>query len=210
MAKIIPEKYDTGQAAGQAPLGGICGQGSHYYYKMMAVDPQTLSIRHYPDPVLCLRGKPVERIDDEVRAVAHRMLQLMHAAPGVGLAAPQVGLSWRMFVANATGSPDDDMVFVNPTLLDPGRDTEELEEGCLSLPDIRGLIRRPKLMTIQAQDEDGEHFELTADGLEARIWQHEYDHLDGILIIDRMARFDRFANRRAIKALEAARGGRGA
>lgn len=168
----------------------------------MPVDVQNLRIVFHPDPVLRERAEPVGEIDDAVRAVARRMVELMHEAQGVGLAAPQVGLPWRMFVANPTGEPGDDRVYINPALSDPDRVTEAQEEGCLSLPGIRGDITRPVGITITATDEQGRAFSRTADGLEARVWQHEFDHLDGVLIIDKMPALDRRANRRALKELE--------
>ena len=168
----------------------------------MPESPDQLKIVSYPDPVLRQKAEPVEEITDETRAVAQRMLELMHEAPGVGLAAPQVGLSWRMFVVNATGDPADDHVFINPELVNPGRTLEDDEEGCLSLPGIRAEIRRPKQVTIRATDLEGKAIELTSDDFDARVWQHEFDHLDGVLIIDRMARIDRMANQQAIRDLE--------
>lgn len=168
----------------------------------MPVDVSKLRIVLYPHPALRAKAKPVPAITDEVRQVAARMLELMHEAPGVGLAAPQVGLSWRLFVAGPTGDPKDDRVFVNPVLLDPGRDLEDYEEGCLSLPDITGEIRRPAKISVEATDLDGKRFRLTSDELPARIWQHETDHLDAILIIDRMPPMDRIANQKAVRELE--------
>ncbi len=170
----------------------------------MAVRPDQLRIVHYPDPVLRRVAQPVEAVTDEVRAVARRMLQLMHEAPGVGLAAPQVGLPWRMFVANPTGEPDDDRVFINPVLSGPSREAASQQEGCLSLPGIQGDITRPTAITITALDLDGRSFTLTSDDLPARVWQHETDHLDGVLIIDKMPPIDRRANRRLLKELETA------
>ncbi len=167
------------------------------------IDPRALRIVSYPDPILRQKARPVEVIDDTVRQVAKRMLQLMHDAPGIGLAAPQVGLPWRLFVANPTGDPRDDQVFINPELQIVGRRTDDAEEGCLSLPNIRADIRRPVAITIRALDEYGKPFEMTSDDLPARIWQHETDHLDGVLILDRMTPFDRAANKRAIEELEA-------
>jgi len=165
-------------------------------------DVEDLCIVLYPDAVLRIEAVPIEQITPQVRAVANRMLQLMHEAPGVGLAAPQVGLSWRMFVANPTGDPADDRVFINPVLRDPSRQTEDHEEGCLSIPNVNGRIRRPRAITVTALDLEGHEFSLTSDELSARIWQHETDHLDGVLIIDRMNPLDKKANRRAIEELE--------
>jgi peptide deformylase len=170
----------------------------------MPVDPAKLAIVNYPASVLRLKAKPIRAVTDEIKIVALRMLQLMHEAPGVGLAAPQVGLSWRMFVANHSGEPGDDRVFINPVLSEPTRNVEDYEEGCLSLPEIRADIRRPKGITISALGLDGLPFTLTSDELPARIWQHETDHLDGVLIIDRMSPGDRTALRRKIKELEEA------
>lgn len=168
----------------------------------MALDVDQLQIVHYPHPVLRQVAKTITKVTPEVQAVARKMLELMHDARGVGLAAPQVGVPWRLFVANATLEPGDDLVFINPRLVDPGRQLVDAEEGCLSLPEIRGEVRRPKLITIEALDIDGQPFSLTSDTLPARIWQHETDHLDGVMIIDRMPPVDRMACRRALKELE--------
>lgn len=170
----------------------------------MAVNPEKLRIVHYPDPILRQKAKSIEAVTDEIRAVARRMLELMHDAPGVGLAAPQVGLSWRMFVANddPEQNPESDRVFINPAFSDASTEIEGYEEGCLSLPEIRAEVRRPRQITIHATDLEGQNFSMTSDQLAARIWQHENDHLDGVLILDRMSPIDRMANKRAIKALE--------
>ena len=168
----------------------------------MTIRADTLQIVCYPDPVLRRPADPIEQITDEIRAVAQRMLHLMHEARGVGLACPQVGLSWRMFVANPSQEPDDDRVFVNPVLRDPAEKTDEFEEGCLSIPNITASIRRPVAVTIDALDLEGNAFTLTGDEMPARVWQHETDHLDGILILDRMSAIDKYTNRRAIKELE--------
>ena len=175
----------------------------------MPVDVARLTIVHHPASVLRRKAQPLPAgpASAEVRAVARRMLELMHQAPGVGLAAPQVGLSWRLFVANHLGfdHPDADRVFINPVLADPSPDTDDREEGCLSIPGVHVTLRRPSRITITAQDLDGNPVTLTADDLQSRIWQHETDHLDGVLIIDRMTAMDRMANRRALQELEAGR-----
>ena len=170
----------------------------------MAVDPAQLAIVHYPAAVLKQVAQPIEQVDDEVRSVAQRMIELMHLAPGVGLAAPQVGLPWRMFVVNPTGESGDDRVYINPTLELAGEKTAH-DEGCLSLPNITVEVIRPTHATIRATNLNGEAFEEISEEFIARIWQHEHDHLDGVLIIDKMGPMDRMANRRAIKELEAAK-----
>ena len=171
----------------------------------MAVDPQTLAIVHYPAPVLREKAKAIPHVDDEVRAVAVKMIELMHQAPGVGLAAPQVGVPWRLFVANPSGEEGDDRVYINPQLHNLGGGNAVRDEGCLSLPGVTVEVTRPAAATIRATNLDGEAFEESADDLLARIWQHENDHLDGVLIIDKMSAMDRMANRRAIKELEEAK-----
>ena len=168
----------------------------------MTQNPDDLLIVHHPATVLRQRARPIEDITDEIRAIAERMIELMHEAPGVGLAAPQVGISARLFVANPSGHPDDDHVYINPRFVELSQDQEVAEEGCLSLPDITCEVQRPAAATIKAIDLEGNEFQETADGLLARIWQHESDHLDGVLILDKMSASDRAANREALKALE--------
>lgn len=170
----------------------------------MVVKANQLRIVNYPHPTLRAKAAPIEQVDDSVRQVAERMLELMHAAQGVGLAAPQVALPWRMFVANPTGDPADDRVYINPVLSEASDHTALHEEGCLSLPHVTGQIMRPEAITITALDSEGNQIAETANDLSARIWQHETDHLDGVLIIDRMRPVDRQANQRALRALEEA------
>lgn len=169
-------------------------------------NPEKLQIVLYPDPVLRRVAETVPEVTEGVRRVAQRMLDLMHEARGVGLAAPQVGLSWRMFVANATGEPEDDRVFINPKLSEPSAQTHTRDEGCLSIPHVTGDITRPLGITIHALDEFGRPFNLTSEELAARVWQHETDHLDGVLILDRMPAIDKVANRQAVLDLERAAG----
>lgn len=177
----------------------------------MDVDPSDLEIVHFPDPVLRARTQEVDPSDPTVRAVAARMIELMHEADGVGLAAPQVGLSWRMFVTNAGDADPVDRVFCNPRLGYAAPDgsrspLESMEEGCLSLPGIHCEVRRPRHASIEAVDLDGNPVSMAAEGFLGRVWQHEFDHLEGALIIDKMGTRDRLANRRAIRELEAAAG----
>ena len=168
----------------------------------MSVDPAQLRIVHYPDPALREATEPVDPGDATVRAVAERMIELMHEAEGVGLAAPQVGLAWRVFVTNAREADPEDRVYFNPALtLAPG-EIETEDEGCLSLPGIQVAVRRPLRATIRATALDGVAFEAEAEGFLARVWQHEFDHLEGRLIIDRMGPRDRLANRKALREME--------
>ncbi|MCG3129176.1 MAG: Peptide deformylase [Phycisphaerae bacterium] len=167
----------------------------------MTVEPEQLGIIDYPHPCLRRAAAPVEQFDAVLARLAGRMFELMRAAKGVGLAAPQVGVSVRMFVMNATGEPGDDLIVVNPRLTDR-RGGAESEEGCLSIPEVRVQVRRATRCHLTAQDANGKPFELDGADMICRIWQHEIDHLDGILIIDRMGPTDRIATRRALQELE--------
>jgi len=162
---------------------------------------ESLKILQYPEPCLKRASDQVTTFDERLTALSKRMFELMREAKGVGLAAAQVGENIRMFVMNPTGGPDDDRVYVNPVLSDPIGE-EEAEEGCLSLPDIHVDILRSKSMRMDAQDLEGNLFSDTRDGFIARVWQHEVDHLNGFLILDRMAPVAKMACRRVLKELE--------
>lgn len=166
-------------------------------------DTGQLKIVHYPDARLRKKAVAVECFDDRLRGVIRRMFEVMREEKGVGLAAPQIGLSLRFFVMNATGEPDDALVLVNPCLSEL-KGAEEAEEGCLSLPGVSVTVRRATRARLSARDEHGRPIELEGEGLIARIWQHEIDHLDGVLIIDRMGPGDELATRKALRALEEA------
>ncbi|MBR1638427.1 MAG: peptide deformylase [Treponema sp.] len=161
------------------------------------------------DEGLRQKSVPVEEVNDEIRKLAEDMFETMIEADGVGLAAPQIGKNIRMFVLIA----DDDVrrVFINPQIIKTSQETGEYDEGCLSIPQVYETIVRPVAVTVQALNENGKPFTLDADGLLARIIQHEYDHLDGILYIDRgdkefaektEAQFKKRAERAAQKAKE--------
>jgi peptide deformylase len=147
------------------------------------------TILHYPDKRLRTPGEPVTRFDDELRALIDDMAETMYAAPGVGLAAPQIGVNKRLYIidtASGEDEPSDLRVFINPEII--ATEGELLfEEGCLSFPGVREEIKRYERVTVRALDEKGEPFELEADGLLAIAIQHEGDHLDGKLMIDRMS-----------------------
>jgi peptide deformylase len=145
-----------------------------------------LPIVTLPDPILRKLSTPVERVDDELRRLADDMLETMYDAPGVGLAAIQVGVPRRLFVLDVA---DDDekpapLVLFNPEIVALGSETRLHEEGCLSIPDFRVEIERPASLTLSYIDRDGNPRELDAEGLLATAIQHEINHLDGKLIID--------------------------
>jgi peptide deformylase len=160
-----------------------------------------LKIILWPDPRLKKISKPVESFDDNLRKLVERMFVLMRESKGVGLAAPQVGENVRLFVMNPNGEAGNDRVYVNP-LLSQGDGEEEGEEGCLSLPKVNINVWRNKTLKVQAQDLEGKSFEQTETGYLARIWQHEVDHLNGILLTDRMGPVARMANRKILRELE--------
>ncbi|MBX3389716.1 MAG: peptide deformylase [Phycisphaeraceae bacterium] len=180
----------------------------------MPVNAETLTILHYPEPALRTPAKAIKEINDETRRIAERMIELMDEAEGIGLAAPQVGLSISLFVVDVpTGeknSPDTDppsatsdvMVFVNPKILSFEGAPEPYEEGCLSLPEIRGDVLRPPVVVMQATDLENNTFTIRAGGLLARCLQHEFDHLQGVLILDKMTQMSRMKNRSAVRDLE--------
>ena len=142
-----------------------------------------LEITKLGEDILRQTAEPVEEINDEIRQLINDMFETMIEAQGVGLAGPQVGKSLRLFVAMA----DDDVkrAFINPQIIKTSETVCDYEEGCLSIPQVYETISRPEKVTVQAFNENGKPFVLEADGLLARIIQHEYDHLNGILYIDR-------------------------
>ena len=148
----------------------------------------SLQIVQYPHPTLRHRSKPLRRVDAELRKLIDEMFELMYEHEGVGLAANQVDLPYRLFVANPEGDPaakELEAVFINP-VLSGGRALEEDEEGCLSIPGIRAPVTRNATIKIQAYDLEGNEISGEVNGLMARIAQHETDHLDGTLFIDRL------------------------
>ena len=167
------------------------------------IDPAQLDLIKYPDPRLRKKCVEVKAFDDWLGQVARRMLEVMYAAKGIGLAAPQVGLHIRMFVCNPTAKPSeqDERVFVNPVLSDLVGAVEG-EEGCLSLPGVYGPVLRAQKCRIRAYDPCGNPIDLQGEDLPARIWQHETDHLDGGLHIDRFGEATRLAVRRLLRELE--------
>ncbi|MEM9693390.1 MAG: peptide deformylase, partial [Myxococcota bacterium] len=138
------------------------------------------TILHYPEPVLRERAVDVEGIDDELRVLIEDMAETMYAAPGVGLAAPQVGVSKRLFIVDvaAEDEPSNLLVFINPEIIET-EGIQMWEEGCLSVPGITEDVERAARVKVRAQNRSGETFELEADGLLAVAIQHEHDHLEG-------------------------------
>lgn len=143
-----------------------------------------MTVRTLGDPILREKATPIEEINDEIRDLAREMLIVMKETDGIGLAGPQIGVNRRIFVVRA----DDgiDRVFINPQIIGTSTETCGYEEGCLSIPGFYEDVIRPERVTIQARNEKGRRFTIEAEGLLARVIQHEYDHLDGTLFIDRI------------------------
>jgi len=162
-----------------------------------------LKIVKYPEPVLSQPGEPVTEFNDELRKFVADMFETMYAAQGIGLAAPQVAVSKRVTVINLSlgKDPAEKLVLVNPeVILREGRQYEE--EGCLSFPEIREKVVRAAKVRVRAQDVKGKWFELDGDELLARAFQHEIDHLDGVLFIFRMSGLKRDLSLRKIRKLQ--------
>lgn len=166
----------------------------------MSIQADKLRLIYYPDPRLRAKCKPVQRFDEDLAAIAGRMIEIMRAENGLGLAAPQVGLDVRMFVC-MPGKDAQPVAYVNPELSFDGDDAMN-EEGCLSLPDVHVNVRRSQRVVMHARDVNGNAVKVAAEGLTARVWQHETDHLDGRLIIDRMTEAEKMANRKLLRELE--------
>ncbi len=160
-------------------------------------------VRTFGDPILTTRARRVERFDAALRKEVELMGRIMGDALGVGLAATQVGTLHRVLVYRV--QPDSSVIaLVNPELEWSGRDAEGAEEGCLSLPAVSLEVERPIHVRVRARDERGEEVVVEASGLEARVIQHELDHLDGVLILDRASREDRKAAIRSLREAEQA------
>ena len=148
-----------------------------------------LEIIRYPHPTLRHRSKSLKRVDKELKNIVQEMFELMYDARGIGLAANQVDLPLRLFVINESGDPDQtdlERVFINP-VIDSPKGTSEAEEGCLSLPGVHAQVARPAQIHVSAFDLVGNAIDFVADGLLGRAIQHEFDHIEGVMFIDRIS-----------------------
>ncbi len=155
----------------------------------------------YPEPILRKTAAPVEAFDDELALTVEAMFDLMTKSNGVGLAAPQVGLQKRILVLNATGKPEDALALVNVAILDKSGEPTVYDEGCLSFPGIYAEVKRPDRCKVRAFTPKGEPIEREFDGFVSRIIQHEYDHLEGVLLVDRMSAADKLRHKAALQEL---------
>jgi peptide deformylase len=164
-------------------------------------DKLELRLTLYPDPVLRKLAAPVDAFDDALRATVAAMFERMRASHGVGLAAPQVGLTKRILVLNPSGNPEEDLALVNVAIVDRAGPQVVFEEGCLSFPEIYAEVKRPERCTVHAFTPAGERIEREFDGFTSRIIQHEYDHLEGVLLVDRMSPADKQRHKAALAEL---------
>ncbi|NNE10398.1 MAG: peptide deformylase [Gemmatimonadetes bacterium] len=165
---------------------------------------KTLGLRYLGDTILRKKAAPVESFDQELRDLAHAMIETMRIEEGIGLAAPQIGESIRLLVIEGSviGEHEEPRVYVNPVIEKFSRSKDVYEEGCLSIPDIRCDVERPLELTVRYQNLNGDAMEEEADELLARVLQHEVDHLDGILFIDRISTARRALLRKKLRDIE--------
>ena len=165
-------------------------------------DYLTCCLTKYPTPVLMDKAKPIEDINDDIRQLADRMIDIMVEAKGIGLAGPQAGVNLRIFVVSTDGTKENASVYINPTINVEGSIVTN-EEGCLSLPGIYGKIKRYSQCTVTATDLDGNTFTEVGEELLGRAFQHEYDHLEGRMIKDRLSTAAKLRANRRLKLLQA-------
>lgn len=164
------------------------------------IDIEKCRITHYPASVLAGRAKAVDKIDDDIRKLVDKMTEIMQENKGVGFAAPQAGVPLRLFIISLDGSTEHRKVYINPTIT-PAGDLEAVDEGCLSVPGVYTKIPRYKRCEVTATDLDGKEFTEDAEGLYSRVLQHEYDHIEGVTIVNRMGQVAKIAHRRHLKKL---------
>ena len=164
--------------------------------------PLEFEVTLYPNPVLRKVAENVE-FDDDLKALVKAMFERMFASKGVGLAAPQVGLQKRVLVLNEDGEDNEkNLALINPKIVELSGPKTLFEEGCLSFPGIYAEVTRPDRCRVEAFDVDGNKIEREFSGFESRIVQHEYDHLEGVLLVDRMTAADRLRNKDALEDLK--------
>jgi len=164
------------------------------------IDIEKCRITHYPAEILSGVTVPIEKIDDNIRQLVQKMTDIMLENKGIGLAGPQAAVSLRIFIISLDGTEKAVKVYINPTVT-PTDKLDLMDEGCLSVPGVYAKIKRYNKCTVTATDLNGNVFTEEAEGLYARALQHEYDHIEGITIIDRMGSAARIVNRRKLKKL---------
>lgn len=160
-----------------------------------------LEILHFPDPRLRLKAKPVAQVDNQVRQMVKDMFETMYDAPGIGLAATQVNIQLEVIVIDVSENKDEPLCFINPKIISENG-TEEMQEGCLSVPGFYENVTRAESVIVQALNQEGEAFELNADGLLAVCIQHEMDHLQGKLFVDYLSPLKRQRIKKKLEKIE--------
>ena len=145
-----------------------------------------LNVRIYPDKCLLTRAKPIDQVDDHIREIANNMIETMYTEDGIGLAAPQVGISLRLMTVDLSEEKNKPQVLINPVITERSGEVQS-KEGCLSFPDLYLEVPRAEKIKIEATGLDGEPIHIETDGLLSRCLQHEADHLDGIVFVDRLS-----------------------
>ena len=164
------------------------------------------NIVKYPHPALRQKAEPVLSISKDISLLVGHMLEQMYRHEGLGLAAPQVAIAQRVLVMNFAGDPkekDQECVAINPVIVELSKSILDDREGCLSFPDLYAKVRRAKRVKVQAYNLKGELYEMTCEDVAARVWQHEVDHLDGTLFIDKMGMIGRMNSKKYLKDFEA-------
>lgn len=166
-----------------------------------ATDDNEWEVLTYPDKRLRRVSKPIEEITDDIRKKALALADLMHEARGIGIAAPQVGWPVRLLCINLSGDRRDGLIFANPEIIEKRGGKFKAEEACLSVPGISGKVERQREVKIRAMNMDGEMNEFELDGMLARCFLHEFDHLEGVLFIDRLSAAKKQAIKKKLKRL---------
>jgi len=163
-----------------------------------------MQLVYYPDPILLKTARPLERIDGGLREKTAEMFELMYCESGVGLAAPQVGWGVRLFIFNCLGEEDrsGERVFINPRIIDKGEESVCEEEGCLSIPEVKGKVNRPDSLLAEYQDLSGELYREELSELDSRVFQHELDHLNGVLFLRHLNTTEKLLAKKILRELE--------
>ena len=168
---------------------------------MSDIDIEKCRITHYPAEVLAESAKPIKKIDDNTRQLVEKMTEIMLQQKGIGLAGPQAGINLQIFIISLDGTRENVRAYINPAVTTEGT-ADSIEEGCLSVPGIFTKIKRYKKCTVTATDLDGNEFTEQAEGLYARALQHEFDHINGTTIADRMGTAAKIKFRKRLKELK--------
>jgi peptide deformylase len=170
----------------------------------MTIDTSEMGLNVYPAPILKQKAEPMPLpLPDNIDEVVERMLEIMYDYNGIGLAGPQAGLSLRVIVYDLSDSRDDGVALINPEFVHCSKDKMDSDEGCLSFPDVNGMVQRSEIVKIKGLRPDGSEVEIEADELMSAMFQHEVDHLDGITFVDRLGATGKLKVRRQLQELEA-------